>query len=136
MSSPEIIRDLQVATVRASLRSEIEQRQHDGNDRELTELDPDVERHQGEPALVNDAALATASWPWLREAGFEVYTSFRSCGADDFSYYARTAPALMIFLGTGGPFSLHHPEFLPPDDMVGQVASAMLAGYLGALALL
>ena len=90
----------------------------------------------GEPALVNDAKLTTASWPWLREAGFAVDTSFRSCGADDFSYYARTAPALMMFLGTGGPVSLHHPEFLPPDDMVGQVASAMLAGYLGAQGLL
>jgi amidohydrolase len=89
--------------------------------------------HEGEPALVNDAALTTASWPWLREAGFAVDTSFRSCGADDFSYYARSAPALMMFLGTGGPVSLHHPEFLPPDEMVGQVASAMLAGYLGAL---
>jgi amidohydrolase len=90
----------------------------------------------GEPALVNDAKLATASWPWLREAGFAVDTSFRSCGADDFSYYARSAPTLMMFLGTGGPVSLHHPEFLPPDDMVGQAASAMLAGYLGAQELL
>ncbi len=92
--------------------------------------------HEGEPALVNDAALTAASWPWLHEAGFAVDTSFRSCGADDFSYYARTAPTLMMFLGTGGPVSLHHPEFLPPDDMVGQVARAMLAGYLGALELL
>jgi len=87
---------------------------------------------EGEPALVNDEALATASWPRLREAGFAVDTSFRSCGADDFSYYARSAPTLMIFLGTGGPVTLHHPEFLPHDDTVGQVARAMLAGYLGA----
>ena len=86
----------------------------------------------GEPPLVNDEALATASWPWLREAGFAVDTSFRSCGADDFSYYARGAPTLMIFLGAGGPVTLHHPEFLPHDDAVGQVARAMLAGYLGA----
>jgi amidohydrolase len=90
---------------------------------------------EGEPALVNDQALTTASWPWLREAGFPVDTSFRSCGADDFSYYARIAPTLMIFLGAGGPVSLHHPEFLPHDDAVGQVASAMLAGYLGAQSL-
>jgi amidohydrolase len=87
---------------------------------------------EGEPALVNDERLATASWPWLREAGFAVDTSFRSCGADDFSFYARCAPTLMIFLGTGGPVTLHHPRFLPDDAMVGQVASAMLAGYLGA----
>lgn len=91
---------------------------------------------EGEPALVNDERLATASWPWLREAGFAVDTSFRSCGADDFSFYAHSAPTLMIFLGTGGPVTLHHPEFLPDDAMVGQVASAMLAGYLGARSLL
>ena len=93
--------------------------------------------HDGEPALVNDAELTTATWPWLREAGFEVDTSFRSCGADDFSYFSGGgARALMLFLGTGGPYALHHPSFLPSDDMVGQVASALLAGYLGALSLI
>ena len=92
--------------------------------------------NEGEPALVNDEALATASWPWLRAAGFAVDTSFRSCGADDFSFYAHSAPTLMLFVGTGGPVSLHHPRFLPPDDTVRQVATAMLAGYLGALTLL
>jgi amidohydrolase len=92
--------------------------------------------HDGEPALVNDEVLTTASWPWLRAAGLRIDTSFRSCGADDFSYYSATAPTLMLFLGTGGPVSLHHPAFLPDDDMVGQVARAMLAGYLGAQRLL
>jgi amidohydrolase len=89
---------------------------------------------EGEPALVNDEALAGSSWPWLRQAGFAVDTSFRSCGADDFSYYAYSAPTLMIFVGTGGPFGLHHPQFLPPDQTVGQVAAVMLAGYLAAVA--
>jgi amidohydrolase len=87
----------------------------------------------GEPALVNDAALAAACWPWLRAAGFAVDTSLRSCGADDFAYYARIVPSLMLFVGVGGPFALHHPRFLPDDAAVGQVASAMLAGYLAAL---
>jgi amidohydrolase len=90
---------------------------------------------QGEPALVNDEKLTTATWPWLRAAGFTVDTSLRSCGSDDFSYYTSGAPSLMMFLGTGGPFSLHHPSFLPPDEAVGQVASALLAGYLGAQSL-
>lgn len=87
---------------------------------------------EGEPALVNDEALAVASWPLLRKAGFTVDTSFRSCGADDFAYYARVAPALMLFVGVGGPVSLHHPRFLPDDGTVGQVAAAMLVGYLAA----
>ena len=72
----------------------------------------------------------------LREAGFAIDTSFRSCGADDFSFYSPVAPILMLFVGSGGPFTLHHPKFLPPDEAVGQVASAMLAGYLAALTLL
>src|SRR5580658_5087421 len=86
----------------------------------------------GEPALVNDEALTKATWPWLRAAAFTVDTSLRSCGADDFSYYTGSAPTLMLFLGTGGPFSLHHPSFLPGDELVGQAAGALLAGYLGA----
>ena len=90
---------------------------------------------EGEPALVNDEALAIASRPWLRAVGFAVDESFRSCGTDDFSRYAGVAPTLMLFLGTGGPLPLHHPEFLPSDDAVGQVAAAMLAGYLGAVSL-
>ena len=91
----------------------------------------------GEPALVNDEALASACWPLLREAGFAVDTSFRSCGADDFAFYSAAGPALMLFTGTGQksatPVTLHHPRFLPADDAVDQVASAMLAGYLAAL---
>jgi amidohydrolase len=91
---------------------------------------------EGEPALVNDEALAAASWPRLRDAGFAVDTSFRSCGADDFAYYSRGAPALMLFVGAGSPVSLHHPRFLPDDGTVGQVAAVMLAGYLAALTLI
>lgn len=90
---------------------------------------------QGEPALVNDEELTMAVWPRLREAGFTVDTSLRSCGADDFSYYTASAPTLMMFLGTGGPFSLHHPSFLPGDELVGQAATAMRAGYLAAASL-
>lgn len=92
--------------------------------------------YDGEPALVNDTELTTATWPWLRAAGFDVDTSFRSCGADDFSYFSGGGRTLMLFLGTGGPYALHHPSFLPSDEMVGQAARALLAGYLGALSLI
>jgi amidohydrolase len=89
--------------------------------------------HDGEPPLVNDPALAAASWPWLDRAGFAVASEFRSCGADDFSYYSQVAPALMLFVGTPDAITLHHPKFLPPDEAVGQVAAAMIAGYLAGL---
>jgi amidohydrolase len=86
-----------------------------------------------EPALVNDPALTAACQPLLRQAGFTVDDQFRSCGADDFSYYTRVAPSVMLFAGSGTDVTLHHPRFLPADDTVGMVARAMLAGYLAAL---
>lgn len=86
-----------------------------------------------EPALVNDPGLATACQALLGDAGFAVDTEFRSCGADDFSYYGRAAPSVMLFAGSGTPVSLHHPEFLPADDAIGDVARVMLAGYFAAL---
>jgi amidohydrolase len=86
-----------------------------------------------EPALVNDPRLAAACQPLLQDAGFVVETQFRSCGADDFSYYGRVAPSVMLFAGSGTSVSLHHPEFLPADDAIGDVARIMLAGYLAAL---
>lgn len=51
----------------------------------------------------------------------------RSCGSDDFGFYGRIAPALMMFVGLkDGPgtrnMPLHHPRFLPPSDAVGTVA--------------
>lgn len=88
---------------------------------------------RGEPMLVNDPGLTAACEPRLRAAGFSVDTEFRSCGADDFSYYSAVVPTVMLFVGSGTPVSLHHPRFLPADDAVGQVATVMLAGYLAAV---
>jgi len=97
-----------------------------------------------EPALLNDPRLAAACQPLLRRAGYVVETEFSSCGADDFAYYGAGSavagglssgvPSVMMFAGSGTPVSLHHPEFLPSDGAIGDVASAMLAGYLAALA--
>ena len=98
-----------------------------------------------EPALVNDPQLAEACQALLRRAGYVVETDFSSCGADDFAYYGAASggtgvrgtvvPSVMAFAGSGTHVCLHHPEFLPPDRTIGDVASAMLAGYLAALAL-
>jgi amidohydrolase len=87
-----------------------------------------------EPMLVNDPRLTAACQPLLRAAGQQVDAEFRSCGADDFSYYSAVVPTLMLFVGSGTTESLHHPRFLPGDDAIGHVATAMLAGYLAAVA--
>jgi amidohydrolase len=86
-----------------------------------------------EPALVNDRALADASRRWLAGLGAETATSFASCASDDFAWYGDAAPSLMLFVGTGdedGASTLHDPRFLPSDARVGEVARALMAGYL------
>jgi amidohydrolase len=93
-----------------------------------------VEIVPGEPALHNDPELATRTAELL--SGVEVVTDLRSCGADDFAYFAAELPSLMLFVGThdgnGAPESLHSPTFLPDDKIVGAVADAMLTGYVAA----
>jgi len=92
---------------------------------------------QGEPVLDNDPALAAAAADCLIQAGFGVVESLRSCGSDDFAYYCTRYPSLMMFVGVGQPGDtdapgLHHPAFLPREEAVGDVARAMLAGYVAA----
>jgi amidohydrolase len=97
-----------------------------------------------EPVLANDPELARATVPWLGRSGEDVDDTFRSFGADDFSHFSGAHRSLMLFLGVdGGPPDadgrrpgLHSPRFLPGDDVVAQVADALLAGYLGGAGLL
>jgi metal-dependent amidase/aminoacylase/carboxypeptidase family protein len=86
----------------------------------------------GEPALRNDSGLAVAAAELLVARGYPLVTDFRSFGADDFAYYCRAVPALMVFVGVDGP-GLHDPLFVPPDDAIRGVAHALLAGYVAAL---
>jgi amidohydrolase len=103
-----------------------------------------VHTENNEPVLANDPELARATVPWLTRSGVTVDDSWRSFGADDFSHFCTGHRGLMLFLGVdGGPPSadgrrpgLHSPRFLPADDVVGQVAAALLAGYLAGAELL
>jgi len=99
-----------------------------------------VEMTEGEPATVNDPALAEVSRSLLIEAGFELAPAMRSCGSDDFGFYGRIAPTLMMFVGVrNGPgveaVPLHHPRFLPPGEAVRTVARAQAAAFAAAVTL-
>jgi amidohydrolase len=100
-----------------------------------------VEVTEGEPTTVNDPALAERTRSLLPEAGFDLAPPMRSCGSDDFGFYGRVAPALMMFVGLkGGPSNgdppLHHPRFLPPAEAVGAVARAQAVAFAAATATL
>jgi amidohydrolase len=96
------------------------------------------------PPLANDPDLARATAPWLQRDGVTVDDTFRSFGSDDFSHFSADQRSLMLFLGVDGGAEgadgrrpgLHSPRFLPGDDVVAQVAGALLAGYLAGAQLL
>ena len=96
----------------------------------------DVVIVRGEPVLDNDPGLAASTAALLTRLGATVTEPLRTCGADDFSFYGGIAPALMLFVGTGGqPGSgLHSATFLPGDRAVADVADALLAAYLAGCA--
>jgi len=96
-----------------------------------------VEVIEGEPATVNDPALAEAARSLLPVAGFEFAPAMRSCGSDDFGFYGRTSPTLMLFVGLRGApgtpnVPLHHPRFLPTGEAVGAVARAQAVAFTAA----
>ena len=96
-----------------------------------------IEVTEGEPATVNDPALAEAARSLLPEAGFEPGPAMKSCGSDDFGFYGRTSPTLMLFVGIeNGPgtrnIPLHHPRFLPPGEAVGAVARTQAVAFVAA----
>ena len=99
-----------------------------------------VEVAEGEPTTANDPALAERARSLLPEAGFDLAPPMRSCGSDDFGFYGRIAPALMMFVGLeGGPgtsgLPLHHPRFLPPNEAVGAVSRAQAVAFTAATAI-
>ena len=90
-----------------------------------------------EPAKFNDTVLARAARSLLPEAGFGLAPAMRSCGSDDFGFYGRVAPTLMLFVGIGGApntpdVPLHHPRFLPPAEAVGAVARSQAVAFAAA----
>ena len=96
-----------------------------------------VEVTEEEPATVNDPVLAEAARSLLPEAGFEPAPAMRSCGSDDFGFYGRLSPTLMLFVGTkNGSVTrnvpLHHPQFLPSNEAVGAVARAQAVAFTAA----
>jgi metal-dependent amidase/aminoacylase/carboxypeptidase family protein len=98
----------------------------------------DVELSPGEPALDNDPSIVARARALLPEAGFTLAPEWRSCGSDDFAFFAAlNKPLAMAFVGLDGApgFTtrpLHHPELLPPDEAVGAVARTLAVLYVAA----
>jgi amidohydrolase len=99
-----------------------------------------VELTAGEPPLTNDPTIVARAHELLAGAGFERAPEWRSCGSDDFAFFAGLAPIAMAFVGLDGAQGftrrpLHHPELLVPDSAVGAVARAQALLYVAAASL-
>jgi amidohydrolase len=99
-----------------------------------------VEVTEGEPATVNEEGLAKAARSLLPEADFGLGPAMRSCGSDDFGFYRVLSPTLMLFVGLAGTpdipdVPLHHPRFLPPEEVVFAVARAQTVAFAAASSL-
>jgi amidohydrolase len=95
----------------------------------------------GEPALENDPGIVSFARELLAPAGLAPAREWRSCGSDDFAFFGALAPIAMGFVGLDGAEEfesrgLHHPEFLPPEEAVGNVARAQAVLYCAAAAAL
>jgi amidohydrolase len=103
--------------------------------------DATIEIADGEPALVNDSAIAAATAKVLANLGARVDDTLHSMGSDDFAHYSTIMPVLMMFVGVGAGVGdrnerLHSATFVPADERVGEVARALLAGYAAAASML
>jgi len=91
----------------------------------------------GEPPLVNDPRIVAAARERLEAADLRLAPPWRSCGSDDFAFFAARAPIAMAFVGLRGAEGflsrpLHHPELLAPDEAVGQVARTLAVLFCAA----
>jgi amidohydrolase len=97
-----------------------------------------VELTPGEPALDNDPGVVSRARALLAAAGLISAPEWRSCGSDDFAFFAAlNVPIAMGFVGLDGADGfaarpLHHPELLPPDDAVAAVARVQAVLYCAA----
>ena len=97
-----------------------------------------VQLTAGEPALENDPGIVGRARELLTDTGFSQAPEWRSCGSDDFAFFAALAPIAMAFVGLDGAEGferrpLHHPELLVTDSAVGAVARAQALLYVAAL---
>lgn len=95
-----------------------------------------IEVTEGAPVLENDNKLVMSANEYLTSFGLGRAPTWRSCGADDFSFFGQVTRIAMAFVGLDGAPGfdirpLHHPEFLPPDAAILNVARTQAALYFG-----
>jgi amidohydrolase len=98
-------------------------------------VDMKIPDQDGNPVTVNDPALTAKMLPSLRAVvgADNVYEPSLQMGAEDFSYYAKTVPAMFFFVGATAPGtdpdtapSNHSPKFLLDETSLDVGLRALL----------
>ncbi|MCL6458271.1 MAG: amidohydrolase [Gorillibacterium sp.] len=71
----------------------------------------ELQWYPGPPATINDAHWANFSKEIATQAGYQVVDLAPQMGGEDFAFYLQQIPGAFVNIGTGRPYSLHHPSF-------------------------
>ncbi len=120
-----------VRTFSPPVRQKIEQRLRQVISGMAQAFDAGIELrwHAGPPSVLNSAEWVDFSLQVAEGEGFKSRRIEASPIGEDFSYYQQKIPGAFMMVGSGGPYSLHHPKFRVDDRALFPTAR-----YLAALA--
>lgn len=76
----------------------------------------------GPPSVVNDARWVDVALETGEEQGLEARRIPENPIGEDFAFYQQRLPGAFIMVGSGGPWSLHHPQFVVDDNALWPTA--------------
>jgi amidohydrolase len=79
--------------------------------------------YPGPPAVVNTPFWAQFSQHVAAEAGYVVQEAERQMGGEDFSLYLQHVPGVFVSIGSASEYGLHHPRFIPDEQLIYPAAS-------------
>lgn len=98
----------------------------------------EIKWFSGSPAVVNDGDLCALARRVAPRCGLTPAIQEDTMGAEDFSRYGQSRPALFVRVGTGGDYPAHHPKFTvdpaalyPTSVFFTEMALACLRGEEG-----
>lgn len=90
--------------------------------------------HAGPPSVMNAPEWIDFTLQVARENGFQAKLVEASPIGEDFAFYQQHIPGVFIMIGSGGPYTLHHPKFrvddqalMPSANYLAQLAQQYLA---------
>ena len=79
--------------------------------------------HPGPPSVNNTPEWADFALEIGDKAGYSTKTIEATSIGEDFAFYQEKLPGAFVFIGSGGPYDLHHPKFIVDEAAIYPAAS-------------